>query len=96
MKAVQEEDNDNETVDSVRDPVIEPNHPPRKILTKNRLINSIDKSLDENLYDFHDFGLVDDASKEEVLVSYLGPKSDKNTKKIYWTNKKPVTVSRAH
>ena len=58
------------------------------------MVNSIDKSLDENLYDFHNFGLVHeegDKNKKE-LTAFLGPKSDRNTKKITWTNKIPDSV----
>lgn len=50
--------------------------PPRKQLTAKRLVNSIDKSLDETCYDRNDFGLVDDENDATVLTGYLGPKKN--------------------
>ena len=38
--------------------------PAQNILAKKWLINSIYKSLDENCYDPHDFGVVEDLSSE--------------------------------
>ena len=38
--------------------------PAQNILAKKWLINSIDKSLDENCYDPHDFGVAEDLSSE--------------------------------
>lgn len=52
-------------------------HP--KLRTRVRLVNSIEKSLDPNCYDKHDFGLVDDKKKAEVLTGYLGPKTNPKT-----------------
>ena len=37
-----------------------------KILTKKRLVNSIFKSLGENCYDPHDFGVAEDLASEKV------------------------------
>ena len=93
-EAAQDDSSDD---DNIPEPIQVPeenNRPPRKILTKNRLVNSIDKSLDETLYDHHDFGLVhnDNDNNKKELTAYLGPKSDKNTKKIIWTNKIPQRV----
>ena len=68
--------------------------PPRKILTYKRIVNSIDKSLDENCFDPHDFGTVVEDENEVILTGYLGPKKNPNTPKIFWTNKVPTTVGR--
>ena len=63
--------------------------PPRKILTKKRLVSSIDNSLDGNCYDPHDFGVAEDLAR-----AFLGPKKNPNTKNIFWTNKKPSNAGR--
>ena len=68
--------------------------PPRKQLTAKRLVNSIEKSLDEISYDRHDFGLVDDENNATVLTGYLGPKKSPGTEKIFWTNKAPNNTGR--
>ena len=68
--------------------------PPRKQLTAKRLVNSIDKSLDETCYDRHDFGLVDDENDATVLTGYLCPKKNPRTEKIFWTNKAPNNTGR--
>ena len=70
------------------------NRPPRKMLTYNRLFNSIDKSLDPNCSDPHDFGTVDDEEHETVLTGYLGPRKNPATETILWLNKKPERVGR--
>ena len=48
------------------------NQPPQKMLTYNRLVNSVDKSFDPNCFDSRDFGTVDDEEHETVLTCYLG------------------------
>ena len=70
------------------------NRPPRKMLTDNCLVNSVDKSLDPNCFDPHDFGTVDDEEHETVLTGYLGPKKNLATETILWSNKKPERVGR--
>jgi len=72
----------------------ENDRPPRKILTRKRLVNSIDKALDPNCFDPHNFGNVEDADNERVLEGFLGPKKKASTKKILWTNKHPTNVGR--
>ena len=49
---------------------------PQKILLKKRLVNSIDKSLDEIFYDLHDFGdfVAENLASEKVIVAFLGQK----------------------
>ena len=46
------------------DAEIDIQRPAQNILAKKWLINSIDKSLDENCYDPHDFGVAEDLSSE--------------------------------
>ena len=70
------------------------NRPPRKMLTYNRLVNSIDKSLDRNCFDPHDFSTADHEEHETVLTGYLGPKENPATEIILWSNKNPERVDR--
>ena len=70
------------------------NRPPRKMLTYNRLVNSIDKSLDPNCFDPLEFSTVDDEEHKTVLTDYLGPKKNPGTETILWSNKKPERVGR--
>ena len=64
------------------------NQPPRKLLTYNRLVKSIDKSLDPNCFDPLDFGIIDAEEHETVLKGYLSPKKNPATETIFWSNKK--------
>ena len=68
------------------------NQPPRKMLTYNRLVNSIDKSLDPNCFDPNDFGTIDDEEHETVLTDYLVPMKNPATETILWSNNKPERV----
>ena len=68
------------------------NQLPRRMLTCNSLVNSINKLLDPNCFDPHDFGTVDDEEHETVLTGYLGPKKNPSTEIILWSNKKPEKV----
>ena len=52
---------------------------PRKMLTCNRLVNSINKLLDSNCFDPHDFGTVDEKEHETVLTGYPGSKKNPTT-----------------
>ena len=70
------------------------NRPPRKMLTYNRLVNSVNKLLDPNCFDPHDFGTDDDEEHETVLTGYLGPKKNSATETVLWSNKKPEKVGR--
>ena len=70
------------------------NQPPGKILTYNRLVNSIDKSLDRNYLDPHDFGTADYDFHERFLTGYLDPKENPATETILWSNKNPERVDR--
>ena len=63
------------------------NRPPQKMLTYNRLVNSIDKSLDPNCFYPHDFATVDDEEHETVLTAYLGPKKILRRKQFYGQTK---------
>lgn len=58
------------------------------------MVNSIDSSLNENCYDAHDFRLVENDNDETTLTGYLGPKTNPNTQKIFWTNKNPQNTGR--
>ena len=66
----------------------------RKMLTYNRLANSIDKSLDPNCFDPNDFGTVDEEEHETVLTGYLGLKKNPETETILWSNEKAERVGR--
>ena len=68
--------------------------PPRKMLTAKRLVNSIDKSLDETCYDKHNFGMVENDDEAVILTGYLGPKKNPKTEKVFWTNSMPSNSGR--
>ena len=55
--AQQDSSDDEDSPGSDGDVEIGIQRPHQKILTKKRLVNSIDKYLDENCYDPHDFGV---------------------------------------
>lgn len=62
--------------------------PPRKLLTKKRLVHDNDSAIDENNhYDLH---FLNGEGKWKTLTGYLGPKKDKNTKTITWTSHFPL------
>ena len=82
--AQQDSSDDEDSPGSDGDVEIGIQRPHQKILTKKRLVNSIDKSLDENCYYPHDFG---------VPETFVGLKKNPNTKKIFWTNKNPPNAS---
>ena len=68
----------------------------KKILTSKRLVNSIDASLEPTNYNFIPlpWKFEPDRTEEEVLLGYLGPKSNPNTQKIFWTSTPPTSVGR--
>ena len=92
--AQQDSSDDEDSSGSDGDVEFDIQRPPRKILTKKWLVNSVDKSLDEHYYDPHDFGVAEDLASEKVLEAFLGPKKNRNIKKIFWTNKKPPNGGR--
>ena len=65
---------------------------PRKQLTRNRNIHDIDSSLDEN--NCKEIVYMNKDGVLEELCGYLGPKKDKNTKKIWWSSEHPVATGR--
>ena len=65
---------------------------PRKQLTRNRNVHDIDSSLDENNY--KEIVYMNKDGVLEELCGYLGPKKDKNTKKIWWSSEHPVATGR--
>ena len=65
---------------------------PRKQLTRNRNIHDIDSSLDEN--NCKEIVYMNKDGVLEELCGYLGPKKDKNTKKIWCSSEHPVATSR--
>ena len=77
------EENEDNTNDSQANEDEVDVHPPRKLLTKKRLVHDIDSALDK--YNYGDLHLVNGEEKWETLTSYLGPKKYKNTKAIVWT-----------
>ena len=56
--------------------------PPRKLLTKHRLVHDIESAINEQSYD--DLHYVNRQGNWETLTGYLGPKSSKNTETIHW------------
>ena len=46
--------------------------PPRKMLTAKRLVNSIDKSLDETCHNKHNVGMVENDDEAVILTGDLG------------------------
>ena len=56
--------------------------PPRKLLTKHRLVHDIESAINEQSHD--DLHYVNRHSNWETLTGYLGPKSSKNTETIHW------------
>ena len=64
----------------------------RKILTRKRKVNSIDAALDIENYD--NLIYLNCAGEWEDLTGFLGPKKEKNTKTITWTNEGPSLVGR--
>ena len=92
--AQQNSSDDEDSSDSDEDVEIDVQKPHGKILTKKRLVNSVDKSLDESCYDPHDFDVAEDFASEKVLEAYLGPKKNSNTKKTFSTYKKPPNAGR--
>ena len=70
-------------------------HVPRKLLTPNRIINSLDAALEPDNYDEVQLPLsVKGDNVNEILTGYLGPKSKADTKKIYWTSEENTNVGR--
>ena len=65
---------------------------PRKQLTRSRNFSNIDSSLDEKNYKEVVFMKKDCVLEERY--GYLGPKKDKNTKKIWWSLEHPVATDR--
>ena len=67
----------------------------KRLLTTNRIVNSIDACFEVDNFDGIHVPLSSKAdAKDEVLVGYLGPKSNANTPKINWTTKPNANVGR--
>ena len=82
------EENENNTTNSEVDEDEVGVRPPRKLLTKKRLVHDNDSAIDENNhYDLH---FRNGEGKWKTLTGYLGPKKDKNTKTIRWTSHFPL------
>ena len=58
INAAQEDSEDDSSPEN--DVAVEVNRPPRKCLTRTRLVNSIDKAPDPSCFEAHDFGCTDD------------------------------------
>ena len=66
----------------------------KKMLTSNRLVNSLDNSLDPK-YDEITLPKNTTGSNEvEMLTGYFGTKSKQDTPKIYWTADPPSLTGR--
>ena len=79
--------NDNSFDSDDRDPEDCNQRCPRKILRYKRLVNFMDKSLDDNCYEPHDLAVVEDTQNEMVLIGFLGPKKNPKIEHISWTKK---------
>ena len=67
----------------------------KRLLTTNRIVNSINACFEVDNFDEIHVSLSSKAdAKDEVLVGYLGPKSNANTPKINWTTKPNANVGR--
>ena len=64
----------------------------RKILTSSRLVHSIDSALDPDNFD--EITYLNKDGCWETFVGYLGPKSNKATKKIFWSSDVPSCSGR--
>ena len=68
---------------------------PKKILTSNRLVNSIDSCLNQrNIAETSLPQNTMETDEEEILTGDLGPKSNVNTPKINLTTAPPPTTGR--
>ena len=68
---------------------------PRKLVTPNRIINSLDAALEPDNYDEVQLSLsVKGDNVHEILTGYLRPKSKAGTKNIYWTSEENTYVGR--
>ena len=65
---------------------------PRKQLPRNGNVRDIDSSLDEN--NCKEIVYMNKDGVLEELCGYLGPKKDKNTKKIWQSSERPVATGR--
>ena len=65
---------------------------PRKQLTRNQNVHDIDSLLDENNY--KEIVYMNKDGVLEEFCGYLGPKKDKNTKKIWWSSEHLVATGR--
>ena len=69
----------------------------KKLLTSNRLVNSLDNSLDPTRYDEITLPKNTTGSNEfEMLTGYLGPKSKQDTPKVYWTTDLQLIVAKTN
>ena len=70
-------------------------HPSKKILTSNRLVNFIDSCVNpSNLKEISMPQNTMGSNEDETLAGHLGPKSNVNTPKIYWSIIPPSTTGR--
>ena len=88
-ECLEEEQESEETEDNVSR---EQRYGPRKQVTRNRSVHNIDSLLDENNY--KEIVHMNKDGVLEELCGYLGPKKNKNTKKIWWSSENPVATSR--
>ena len=64
--------------------------PPKKKLTKYRLVNPIDTSLNEE--NFEQVVYVNKHGNFETFTGYMGPAKDPKTKNVYWVSDPPNDV----
>ena len=64
----------------------------KKTTHSHRNVHDTDSSLDENNY--KEIVCMNKDGVLEELCGYLGPKKDKNTKKIWWRSEHPVAAGR--
>ena len=72
-------------------------HIHKRLLTTNRIVNSIDACFEVDNFDEIHVPLISKAyAKDEVLVGHLGPKTNANTPTINWTTKPNANAGRQH
>ena len=98
LNAAQLDSFDNEdSPESDSDVEIAIKKPHGKILTKKRLVNSIEKSLNENCYDPHDFGVAENLASEMFYNLLLVQRKTPIPRKSFGqTKSRPMPVVKEH
>ena len=79
---------DEEITNSTADENVAPRF--RKYLTRKRSVKSIDTALNRDYY--REINYLNSNGQWESFTGYLGPKSNKDTEKIFWCSDEPSTI----